>query len=322
MKKIISLGLGMILILSGCGNDQGNTEDVLSMDDAKSKVATFINDKLLPPDSKEVAIVDNIKEENGLYSMDVIIADKTINSYMTKDGDKFFPQVIDMNEEVDDKADSASKDSTPSSVVSNKTDKPVVDVFVMSHCPYGTQIEKGVLPVVDLLGDKADINIKFCTYAMHQKKELDEQMIQYCIDKEQGDKFWGYLECFLKDADSSAQCVKDNGVDKAKLDACVASTDKEFKVTENFNNKETWNGRFPSFNIYKAENEKFGIAGSPGLVINGEKVQSGRSPSDLLNVICSAFTDKPAECEEKLSSNTPAPGFGGGTGADTNASCN
>lgn len=35
----------------------------------------------------------------------------------------------------------------------------------MSHFPYGTQIEKGMIPVMETLGNKADIGIKFVNYA-------------------------------------------------------------------------------------------------------------------------------------------------------------
>ena len=31
-----------------------------------------------------------------------------------------------------------------------KLEKPIVEAFVMSHCPFGTQIEKGMLPVVSV----------------------------------------------------------------------------------------------------------------------------------------------------------------------------
>jgi hypothetical protein len=51
-----------------------------------------------------------------------------------------------------------------------KREKPDVDVFVMSYCPFGTQIEKGLLPVWDLLGDKINLNIRFVDYAMHGKR--------------------------------------------------------------------------------------------------------------------------------------------------------
>lgn len=54
----------------------------------------------------------------------------------------------------------------------------------MSHCPYGLQMEKGIIPVVETLGDSIDFQVKFCDYAMHGQTELDEQVLQYCIMKE------------------------------------------------------------------------------------------------------------------------------------------
>jgi hypothetical protein len=33
---------------------------------------------------------------------------------------------------------------------------------------------------------------------MHDKKEIDENNKQYCIQKEQNDKYSDYLKCFLE----------------------------------------------------------------------------------------------------------------------------
>ena len=203
-----------------------------------------------------------------------------------------------------------------------KKDKPEVELFVMSHCPYGTQIEKGMLPVARLLGDKIDFNIRFCSYAMHGEKELDEQTLQYCIQKEYNDKYLDYLACFLKD-DKTDECLKEVELD-GKLDECIAETDAEFKITEKFNDKSTWSGgRFPLFDIDKELNEKYGVRGSPNLVINGVTAKSGRDPASLLDAICTGFNVKPAECNEELSSANPSAGFGFETSASasTDAQC-
>ena len=85
-----------------------------------------------------------------------------------------------------------------------KNDKPTVELFVMSHCPYGTQIEKGIIPAIEALGDKVDFNLKFCSYAMHGEQELREELNQYCIQKEQKDKLLPYLKCFLKEGKKGA----------------------------------------------------------------------------------------------------------------------
>ena len=200
----------------------------------------------------------------------------------------------------------------------SKKEKPEVELFVMSHCPFGTQIEKGILPVLRLLGDKIDFNMRFCSYAMHGKKELDEQTLQYCIQKEYNDKYLDYLACFLKE-ENTDECLKEFELD-GKLDTCIEQTDKEFKITEKFNDKSTWSGgRFPLFDVDKELNEKYGVRGSPNLVINGVTASAKRDPASLLNAICTGFKDKPAECNEELSSDNPSAGFGFETTSSTSS---
>jgi len=190
-----------------------------------------------------------------------------------------------------------------------KKDKPEVELFVMSHCPYGTQIEKGFIPVVEALGNKINFTVKFCDYAMHGEKELDEELQQYCIQKEQNSKFIDYLKCFLKEGKSD-ECMTSVGIDKAKLSACITVADDTYKVTKNFEDKTTWNGNFPTFNIFKTEVDQYDVQGSPTLVINGVVASSARDPANLLDAVCTGFKVKPAECNVELSSESPTPGFG------------
>jgi len=195
--------------------------------------------------------------------------------------------------------------------VVQKSDKPVVELFVMSHCPYGLQMEKGIVPAVKALGDKIDFKIKFTDYAMHGEKELKEQMNQYCIQKEEPTKYLAYLECFLKDGENGGDsCIAQSGIDKAKLESCAAKTDQEYKVMENFKSKTGYKGNYPGFDIFKSDNEKYGVEGSPTLVINGGKNESSRDSKSLLKSICSAFNNLPQECSTELSANAPSAGFG------------
>ena len=238
-------------------------------------------------------------------------------------GSEFDPSGEICDNKIDDNKDGKTDcdDSSCSGqfVCMAKLDKPTVELFVMSHCPYGTQIEKGMLPVVELLGSKIDFTVKFVDYAMHGEKEIQEEMNQYCIETQFNNKYLAYLKCFLKEGNTDS-CVTEAGIDKAALDTCIASTDTQYKITANFNDKSTWSGSFPPFDIYKADNEKYGVQGSPTLVINGVTSESGRSPSSLLSAVCTGFKDKPSECSSTLSSENPSPGFGfETTGAATQA---
>jgi len=207
-----------------------------------------------------------------------------------------------------------------------KTDKPVVQLFVMSYCPYGLQMEKAYVPAAKLLGGKADVSVKFVSYSMHGQKEVQENLRQYCIEKEQPDKYLNYLSCFVASTNTT-QCQQQAGIDAAKLQTCYDAADKQFNVTANYDNQASWlNGQFPQFNIDKALNDQYGVQGSPTLVINGQQTEVARSADAVKSAICAAFTTPPAECQQTLSTASeaagPGPiGAGGGSAGAAAAGC-
>jgi len=172
------------------------------------------------------------------------------------------------------------------------------------------------LPVYDLLKDKADMGIYFVSYIMHEKEEIDENLNQYCIQKEQKAKFSNYLNCFAKEGESE-KCLTEANIDKAKLSACVSETDVQYDITVQYNDKSTWlNGRFPKFGVHSGLNEQYGVQGSPTIVINDTVVSvDPRSPEKFKETVCQAFASEPEECSRALSNEAPSPGFGGGTGS-------
>ncbi|MFH1181660.1 MAG: hypothetical protein V1702_01760 [Candidatus Woesearchaeota archaeon] len=277
----------------------------LSKDEAATKVIDYINKNLLA--EGVTAKLNSVKEENGLYFINMTISGQTFASYASKDGELFFPQAFDTTVKITQPE--TQPEDTPSGTT--KSDKPKVELFVMSHCPYGTQAEKGILPAVEKLGNKIDFSIKFVYYAMHGDKEVKEQMNQVCIMNEQKDKFFPYLKCFLNSSDG-AGCIATAGIDKAALSTCVAALDEQYSITANYNDKSTWiSGRYSLFDVYKADNTKYGIGGSPTLVINGAGASpSSRSPAAYLASICATFNTPPAECDSELSTTTFSPGFG------------
>jgi hypothetical protein len=237
----------------------------------------------------------NVSEVNCVYKIALDVDGDITYVYTSIDGRLIFPTAIDV--EAQPKIQSTSE-------------KPVVELFVMSHCPYGLQTEKGILPVVELLGDKIDFEVKFVYYAMQGKTELDEELVQYCIQKDFSSKYLDYLSCFVEEGDTQG-CIDENNIDSDDLYDCVAETDETYDVTELYNNMDTWiSGRFPQMNIYKADNEKYSIDGSPTLIIDGVETSSSRDSASLLSAICSKFTSQPYECSRTLSAATPSAGFG------------
>jgi len=257
--------------------------------------------KILTPFGKKAELVSFVKESQG-YKINFKIEDKEYSVFMTKDGKYLFP--IEANLMV---AEESSTSSQNQSVTQNpeKRERPDVKLFVMSYCPFGLQMQKAILPVWKLLKDKADFGVYFVDYIMHGKKEMEENLRQYCIEKEQKEKYLSYLECFLKDGNSE-NCLKVAEIDQNKLKTCQESTDREFKISEKF----TETG-YPPFDVHKDLNEKYEVKGSPTLVINDKVVNIvERSPEKIKEEVCNAFLNPPKECEEKLSEQAFSPGFG------------
>lgn len=278
---------------------------VMSKEEASQKTLDYINKNLLQ--GQAVATVKEVTDEGSVYNMKLSVNGQEINSYVTKDGALFFPQAIDVTKPLDLGA-GAKQQQTPTEVT--KSDKPVVELFVMSHCPYGTQAEKGILSAVEKLGDKVDFQLKFVYYAMHGEKEVLEEMNQVCIWNEQKSKFNTYLKCFLKDG-KGEECLVTAKVDQDALSACVKKLDAQYKITEGFKDQSTWlSGKFPKFDVFKADNEKYSVGGSPTLIINGAEANSERSPAAYLKTICGAFNTAPEECSEVLPDKAFSPGFG------------
>ena len=293
----------------------------LSPEAARTLTENYVNTNLMPSGSK--VKISDVKEFKGsLYQMKIDLGNgQSVESYVTRDGSKFFPQAMDLKPVAkDDSATAAASqnngaDKAASGTVSKKTSKPAIELFVMSYCPYGTQIEKGIIPAIQALGDKVDFKLKFVSYSMHGQKELAENLNQYCIQKQSPAKLLPYLSCFLQSGDS-ASCLKQENLN---VSTCVAAADKEFKVTEDYNNKVGWQGSFPPFNSDKADNDKYNVQGSPTLIINGGEVSSSRDPQSLLNTICSGFDNAPDACNTKLSTTAPAAGFGSGSASSGGA---
>lgn len=259
-----------------------------------------------------------VNSEGALYEVVVSIEGQEVPVYITKDGKSLVPQLVPLEDDGKEPASTTPAKTAPTPEVV-KSDKPVVEAFVMSHCPYGTQIEKGLVPVMKLLGDKIDAEIKFVYYAMHPSQgEVEEQLNQYCIQEEQNDLFLDYLMCFLEAGDGEG-CIDEMNIDKSQLATCVEATDKEFNVIANLEDQSSWlSGRFPKFDIHKAENDKYSVGGSPTLVINGAQVSVGRDSVALLDAVCAAFNDAPEECDFEFDAVTPSPGFGLSTTATAN----
>ena len=291
---IATIILAVILIATLSLNPSSGS--TVSKTTASEKTLSFLNSQT----GGGVELIE-VNDNGQFYEVIVSYDGQQIPVYVTKDGGNLVQGLVPLSGQTN----TPTQTQTPTPTNVPKSDKPKVELFVMTHCPYGTQAEKGILPVFGLLGNKIDASIKFVHYFLHDPEET-ETPIQICIREEQPTKYLTYLKEFLDAGDTDAALTA-AGIDTSKLETCK---------TNNYNT------------LYASDSalsEGYGVRGSPTLVINGVIAQSGRSPAAYLSTICSAFTDgtAPEECSEELNSASSSPGFGytASAGGSTNAQC-
>jgi len=290
-----------ILVLGLLANNlvQGAASNVISEQEAGVAMINFAKSQ-----GVEASLVE-VNDKGSFYETVISVQGQQLPLYVTKDG-KFFTQaIIPLTD-----SPVINNQQTPQS--SNnviKSNKPTVELFVMSYCPYGTQAEKGILPVVALLKDKIDFKLRTVHYILHGEKEDLENKRQLCIREEQGqDLLNKYLVCILDSNDPYSPkdvsvCEKEAGINSNNLQTCLEAKADEY------------------FDLDSKLSQSYGVKGSPTLIINGIESKAGRSPASYLAGICNAFNDVPKECSEVLSSSTPSAGFGYKEGTDSIAKC-
>lgn len=194
----------------------------------------------------------------------------------------------------------------------NKTSVVNVDLYVMSYCPFGRQMEGVIYPVKKLLKGKLKVMPYFILYpscssqdgceikevngqnitlwAMHGSKELEENKRQVCIYKYLGeDVWWEYVHCFNENTNYSS-CMNKLGIDQTAISNCMENE---------------------GFNLLYNHQVACSIAnawGSPTVYVNNDAYTGTRDPESFKNFVCKYFSEKPAECSQSLgSSGSPAP---------------
>jgi hypothetical protein len=196
-----------------------------------------------------------------------------------------------------------------------------LEAFVVSYCPYGLQMQRVLAPIAKLLPD--NVTVRYLgsvengkVVSMHGGKEAEENLRQICIREEQKDKFWDYLDCFIKAGDSNS-CLASATIDTARLSSCMADPAKGTKYAE------------ADF----ALSDKYGTSGSPTLILNGVKVsefefaagaqvrqESARSSDNVKNLLCCGYSQKPSACSQELALDAAATSFSESYSAGSNGS--
>jgi len=277
----------LVIILLVTTFSGGLTGNVVSKEKIEGLALDFFNTKL----SNNPGSIESVKEVSGLYQINFNIGDEIVPLYFTKDG-KWINQGYELVSLI-------AKTSTQTKVP--KTEKPSVELFVMSFCPYGNEAEKTMQSVYDLLKDKVNWSIHFIVSvtgntvnSLHGQTEVIENEREACVIKNYGVGTWFTFANYVNNnCGSNGSCWQDAArvanVDVNNINSCVTSSGLDLMKAE------------------EAASDAAGANGSPTLIINGVNsnavYQYGNSEA-YKGAICEAFKDVPTQCSQKLSSST------------------
>jgi len=281
-------------------------------DSLKIKVKNFLEANFLAEQGLTTEIA-NITEKNGVYDVytkilkDGKVVEQT-SVYVTLDGKKIL---------LGGAMDLVDATPVPSPSPIAKLERPKLEFFVMSFCPYGKLAEQGVGPVARLLGAKADFEPHYIIYgpefcsaygmtpeqccfanttlcSLHGVNEANEDARQLCVLRDFKSGFWNYVDyvnanCSLDNIESCwKDAAKSAGVNATKVGECFAKDGAALLAAE------------------KAFGDSKQVSASPTVFLNGVVFKSKLSPEEFKTGVCDSFKTTPTECGNTLSNETAA----------------
>jgi len=305
----------------------------LNTQQLRSTVAKYLNDIISLQGGEGIAVeAVNATLQNGMYAVGFNLkkdGNTLQNSqvFVSPDGKQLFLSMpLDLTKEL--------PEPSPEPVVEmKKSDKPVVEMFVMSFCPYGQQAEAGIGPAVKALGnitfephfviydktycentvaqgyyktveecgaDTCFIDNAtggwYCT--MHGTGELNEDVRQMCIRKYQPETWWAYVEKI-----NTNSKVNSSTVDALWKGIAQATGINTIKIEKCLNEE-----RLAILQNEQQLDAEKDAQGSPTILVNGAPYEGGRSPENFKTAFCSAYNTPPEACNQTLSSTASAAG--------------
>ncbi len=295
----------------------------------------YINSDLLTDGSK-ATIEGAVLSQSGLYKFKLNVNGQSFDFFITKDAKFLFPQVIEIKQATSTATSTADNTQPIPKTCEDiaKTPSPQIEAFVVSYCPYGLQMQRVLAEVVKSAPDLiANIKISYMgsvkdgkIQSMHGDQEAIENLKQICIREEQPTKFYGYLSCFMQEGKSD-ECSATAGMDKTKLQACIADSNKGLKYAQvDF----ALQNKYNDTDACRKNPKNCMVCGSPTLILNGQKVSEydfgGRTAQAIKTLLCCGFNQLPEICSVNISTDQAAPSFSknysSAEGASTNSSAN
>jgi len=326
---IVGLALGGLIFYS-MGTTNASTNDPAQMNAAGQKAVGFISKYLLSPGAT-VTLVNTTQVNNtGVYQLTINLSSgdqsQLVESYITRNSELICPSGIitaDFEKDVANQTDNTEQPSTdPAQICAQmtKADKPVLEAYIVSRCPYGLQMQRIMAEIASKAPEAAQYmkaryigsieNGKITS--MHGDAEAQENLLQICVREEQPAKYWTYVGCYMTEGNTTG-CVKTAGIDQTQLNACMNDSKRGIAYAQK------------DFDMASSNS----VSGSPTLIMNGKVVSefdfavngtNGRSAEAVKNLLCCGFVSQPSFCSTQMLTSGASTGLAAGYSSSTSGS--
>ena len=240
------------------------------------------------------------KNTSGVYEFTLKFEgmEQEFTSYITGDSKYFFVEAIKVDELLENYAAQEAVEPPATCETLNKTDSPLLSVYVSSDCGYCKQAELAITSAIKQVPDLAN-KIKFrYPGSINENGEVlsflggaeagTENLRQVCLRDEQNSAYWLYLGCMAEGGESSA-CLQTAKVNQTELDSCM----------------EDENRGKAAITADSSQANLLQVAGTPSLFINeSQKVDDqsfgGRTADAFKQILCCASNEQAEYCAQTL----------------------
>ncbi|MBN2368170.1 hypothetical protein JXC34_04050 [Candidatus Woesearchaeota archaeon] len=173
-------------------------------------------------------------------------------------------------------------------------EKAKLEFYVMSQCPFGTQVEDAIAPVLAKMGDGIEFSLDFIVSeqadgsfrSLHGDPETNGDIVQLCAIKYNAEdyKYMDMIVCMNQNAGAIPvnweQCAIDNGLQTEKIKACYEGEEGKNLLRESI-----------------ARSNQANAQGSPTMYLNGQLYSGGRDETSFMTAICDQLEGHP-ECDK------------------------
>lgn len=258
-------------------NNGGSDGDTITLSEAEERALEYVNNNLLqPPFTAELT---ESEELDSMYRLTLTVAGQDVDSFMTKDGNYFFPQgyetgataiELDGSDEGTEGTTGGEVAGTEVSVddddVKGDENAPVTIIeFSDFECPFcGRYIEQTYPQIVESYIETGQVKYVFRDFPLsfHQNAQKAAEAAE-CAG-EQGMYWEMHDELFANqealDIDSLKGYAEDLGLDTEEFNECLESGEMYDEVQADM-----------------ADGSRYGVQGTPAFFVNGQLL-SGAQP--------------------------------------------